>query len=92
MARKYGRQNLKLVTSDEHFISLSVSRETVSEKTFIVHRHQIGAHVKWFVQKFKICHIVADSCVFDIVQIGFPFREIRSKLIVNENLKFWENY
>lgn len=88
MARKYWRQNLELVSSNKHFISLSISGEAIAEKTFIVHWHQIGAHIKWFVQKFEIRHIIADTSLVYIVQIRFPFREIRRKLIVNENLNF----
>lgn len=69
VAREYGRQHLELVASHKHFVRLGVPSEAVAQKALVVHWHQIGAHVKRFVQKFEIGDIVGDSRLFGVLHI-----------------------
>lgn len=44
----------------ERTAHLSVSCVAVAEEPFVVFRHGIRSHVKWFVEKFEISYLVTN--------------------------------
>lgn len=65
---------------------LSVSCKAIAQEAFIMRWHRISRYIKWFVQKFKIGHIVTYGCfILYCATIGLPSLLSEKKNVDHQN-------